>query len=167
MLAERRVLVVDDEETICTVVADCLEDWPGTEVDCAHDGMAGVRRLQASKFNLAIIDIMLPKVSGFEVAEAAVNDHTPVVMLSGHPEVTTKLGLVDLPHLTKPFRMAELLHESKAAIANSRENLARVRAALARLKERAGALQTAMEDSRRLLGESMDQSARAEGRAPK
>jgi DNA-binding response OmpR family regulator len=167
MLAGRRVLVVDNEDTICTVVADCLEDWPGTEVDCAHDGVAGVKRLQANKFSLAIIDIMLPNLSGFEVAQVAVNDDTPVVMLSGHPEVTTKLALVDLPHLEKPFRMAELLRESQAAIASSGENLARVRASLARLKERAGALQAALEDSRRLLGENMEQSARAEGRAPK
>lgn len=94
---------MDDEETICTVVSNCLKDWPGTEVDCAHDGVAGVKRLQSTKFNLAIIDSILPNLSGLEVAQVTVNDGTPVVMLSGHPDVTTKLALVDLPHLEKPF----------------------------------------------------------------
>jgi CheY-like chemotaxis protein len=50
MSAERRVLIVDDEETICTVVANCFEDWPGTEVDCAHDGFDAVKRLQGVAF---------------------------------------------------------------------------------------------------------------------
>jgi DNA-binding response OmpR family regulator len=116
------------------VVADCLGDWPGTEVDCAHDGIAAVETLKGSKFSLALIDIMLPGLSSSNLAQAAVNDDTPVLMLSSHPEMTTK-------------------------------NVDRVRSSLARLKERAGALQAAMQENRRLLGESMDQSARAEGRA--
>ena len=167
MSAERKVLVVDDEPLICDVVADAFDDWPGTEVDCAHDGVAGMKRLQGGQFGLALIDIELPGLSGLDVAQAAVNDDVPVLMLAGRPETATKLALVDLPHLRKPFTMAELLRESKNAVAKSRENVAQVRASLVLLKERAEALQATMEESRRLLGESMEQSARAEGRALK
>ena len=167
MLAERRVLVVDDETAICAVVADCFEEWPGTSVECENDGLAGVKRLQARKFDLALIDVELPGLSGLDVAEAAVNDDVPVIILSGHPDMFAKMALVDLPHLPKPFGMVELLRASQSAIAESQENVARVRVSLALLKKRAGALQAAMEESRRLLGESLQAAARAEGRAPK
>jgi DNA-binding response OmpR family regulator len=113
----------------------------------------------------ALIDVGLPGLSGLEVARAAVNDNTPVLMLSGHPDMFIKMAVVDLPHLPKPFGMIELLRESQNAINNARENVARVKASLTRLTERAAALQAAVEESRRLLGESMEQSARAEGRA--
>jgi CheY-like chemotaxis protein len=132
MSAERRVLVVDDEATICTVW------WPivlaiGRELRSTVLMMASPRSKRL-RFSLALIDIMLPGLSSSNLAQAAVNDDTPVLMLSSHPEMTTK-------------------------------NVDRVRSSLARLKERAGALQAAMQENRRLLGESMDQSARAEGRA--
>ena len=165
MSAERRVLVVDDAEAVCAVVADCFEDWPGTEVECAHDGHEGLKMLQAAKFDLALVDIMLPGLSGFDLAQAAINDDVPVLSLSGHPETTAKLVAADFPHLEKPFRMADLLHESQKAIANSQENVARVRASLAKLKERAEAVHDAMEETRRLLTESMNRLARAEGSA--
>ena len=167
MVAQRKVLVVDDEATICAVVADCLGDWPGTEVECAHDRLDAVNRLKGAKFDLALIDVELPGISGRDVAEAAVNDNTLVLMLAGHPDTFAKMTLVDLRHLAKPFGMTELLRESQNVVANARDNIARVRASLVRLKERAVALQTAMKESRRMLGESMMLSARAAGGAPK
>ena len=167
MLTERNVLVVDDEKAICDVVVEAFEDWPNTGVHCSHDGIDAVKRLQIGKFSLALLDVELPGLSGLNVAEAAVSNNTPVLMLAGHPDMFAKMTLVDLPHLPKPFGMVDLLRQSEDAIADSQKNVERVRAALALLKTRAGALQTAMEESRRLLGESMVLAARAEGRAPK
>jgi CheY-like chemotaxis protein len=167
LLAERRVLVVDDEAAICELVTEVFEDWPNTRVVCSHDGVDAVMLLQAGKFDLCLTDVELPGLSGLTVAGAAVNDDTPVLILAGHPDMGVKLALVDLPHLPKPFGMAELLRESQIAVADSKNNVVRVRAALEILKTRAGALQTAVEESRRLLGESMVASARAGGRASK
>ena len=79
----------------------------------------------ATRFNLALIDVELPGLSGLAVARAAVNHGTPVVMLAGHPDMIQKMRLVGLPHLQKPFRMAELLRKSKNAVASSRETLSR------------------------------------------
>jgi CheY-like chemotaxis protein len=163
LLAERRVLVVDDEAAICELVTEVFEDWPNTRVVCSHDGVDAVMLLQAGKFDLCLTDVELPGLSGLTVAGAAVNDDTPVLILAGHPDMGVKLALVDLPHLPKPFGMAELLRESQIAVADSKNNVVRVRAALEILKTRAGALQ----ESRRLLGESMVASARAGGRASK
>ena len=167
MLVDRKVLVVDDEATICDVITETFEDWLGTEVKCENDGIAALEQLRGAKFSLALIDVDLPGVSGLEVAWAAVGDNTPVLILSGHPDMTTKLALVDLPHLEKPFRMADLLLEAQNAVACTPENVARVKAALTRLTERAGALQADMEEARRSLGESMVASAKAEGRSLK
>ena len=167
MQDERRVLVVDHEDLICGVVADCLDDWPGTKVESARDSRDGVRRLQSAKFGLVLIDFELPGLSGLDVAQAAVNDDVPVLMLSGRPEIMIKLGLVELPYLRKPFKMAELLQASQAAIATSRENVTRVRASLAQLMERGEALQLAMGASRRMPDENVKQRASTDGRALK
>jgi CheY-like chemotaxis protein len=167
VIAERKILVVDDEETICQVVSACLEDWPGTKVVCANNGNLAAERLRGDRYDLALIDALLPGPGGFELAEIAANQNVAVLMLSGHPEITAKLRAVSFPHISKPFRLSELLKESRQVIASSLENSRRVQTALALLKTRAEALQTAIEESRRILGESMEQSARAEGRALK
>ncbi len=81
MSAERKVLVVDDDETVCLVAVGCLEGWPGTEVDCAHDGPSGLKRLQDTRYNLTLIDGTLSGFTGLDLAEAAVNDDVPVLMI--------------------------------------------------------------------------------------
>jgi hypothetical protein len=78
--------------------------------------------------------------------------------------MTAKLRAVSFPHLEKPFLLSGLREESRLVVAISQENNRRVRAALALMKTRAEALQAAMEESRRLFGESMQQSGRAGGR---
>ena len=167
MSAARTVLVVDDEPTICNLIADCFEEWPGTQVTVAHHGRAGVERLESTRFDLALIELMLPKLSGFDVAQVAVNNLIPVLMLSGHPGATMKLELIGLPYLEKPFRIEDLLRESQHVMATSRTNIARVKASLVRLTERADALKATIDEAQRLLGESMTQTARAEGRIRK
>ena len=47
---QRKVLIVDDEPTICNAVADCFEEWPGTQVTVARHGRAGVERLETTRF---------------------------------------------------------------------------------------------------------------------
>ena len=165
MSTERLVLVVDDEPIICSLIADCLGDWPGTEVFCEHDGRSGVKMLLSGKFSLAIIDVQLPGVSGLDVARVALDNDVPVLMIPGHPEAATNFVLFEIPYLEKPFGMVSLMLKVKAALASSPENVNRVRASLARLQDSATSLQIAMAESRRLLGESLQASARAEGRA--
>ena len=165
MPTERIILIVDDEPIICSLIADCLEDWPGTEVLYIHDGRSGVKMLQSGKFSLAIIDVELPGVSGLDVARVALDNDVPVLMIPGHPEISTKLSMFDVPHLMKPFTMADLLSKAKATATSPRENVTRVRASLAQLQDSAVSLQTATAETRRLLGESLQASAIAGGRA--
>jgi DNA-binding response OmpR family regulator len=141
MLAAREVLVIDSDETICSVISDCLEEWSGTRVHCAHNGPVGRETLQALQVNLLLIDALLPGLCALDLIELAVSQNVPLLIFTSHPDVTTKLVAVDLPHLRKPFRLDDLLYASKTAVKYSQDNIARVRASMTLLKERNLAIQ--------------------------
>ena len=130
----RTILVVDDEPFICSVIEDALADWDGTAVTRAEDALSGGRYLKASHFDLALIDALLPGESGISLARRAAQQDIPVILLSGHPAVVEKLERFGCPHLSKPFRIDELLAASKLTIAETRENVIRVRQSLEQLK---------------------------------
>ncbi len=156
--AVRKVLVVDDDPLICEILADCLHDWPDTEVDCEPGGELAVQKLRAGHFDLALIDGTLAGISGIKLAEIAANEDTPVLFISGHPEVNEKLKQFGYPYLAKPFSLGKLMSESKQVIADAVENIRCVKASTARMLASADALKAAMDESRRLL-EIINESA--------
>ena len=115
-----RILLVEDEPGVRLTVLDRLKS-EGYAVECAVDGDEGSRRATSEAFDLVILDVMLPKRSGFDVCRDIRQRglDTPVLMLTARTQVTDrvvglKLGADD--YLMKPFAMAELLARIEARL---------------------------------------------------
>jgi two-component system alkaline phosphatase synthesis response regulator PhoP len=109
----KRVLLVEDEPGLLLTLTDRLSN-EGYVVETASDGEAGLHRAAGESFDLIILDVMLPRLNGFDVCrdlrQRGVS--TPIIMLTARGQVVDKviglkLGADD--YLTKPFEMIELL----------------------------------------------------------
>jgi two-component system alkaline phosphatase synthesis response regulator PhoP len=117
---DERILLVEDEPALCMTLTDRLHS-EGYETDCAPDGEQGFRRATEGAYDLIILDVMLPRRSGFDVCRdiRAAGLITPVLMLTARGQtvdkvVGLKLGADD--YLTKPFEMMELLARIEALL---------------------------------------------------
>jgi two-component system response regulator RegX3 len=114
-----RILVVDDEPAIVDAVAYALEG-EGYEVDSRADGEAALTAALDEPFDLVVLDLMLPKISGTEVCRRLrAESDVPIVMLTAKDaEVDRVLGLeigAD-DYVTKPFSIAELVSRVRALL---------------------------------------------------
>lgn len=122
-----RVLIVEDEHRIATAIKKGLEQ-EGYVVDMAFDGEEGLYLAEAESHDIIILDLMLPKVDGFELCKRlrSRNIHTPILILSAKGMVNDKVKGLDLgadDYLTKPFAFEELLARVRAISKRSRELL--------------------------------------------
>ncbi len=146
-----KVLVIDVEPLICDIVTICFQEYSDTGVDCALNESLGAQKLRETHYDLAIIGGKLLELSGMALAEIAANENTPVLVLSGHPGLLQNLRTFGYPCLEKPFSMSLLLSESKRVIAETSENIRRVKATAARMQAHTEALKAAMLESQRLI----------------
>ncbi len=107
------VLIIEDERTIADVLADNLQD-EGYRTLQAADGSSGLRCWQDESPNLVILDVMLPKMSGFEVCRTmrSRGDTTPVLFLSAKGQVEDRVEGLRAggdDYLPKPFHLPEFL----------------------------------------------------------
>lgn len=113
----KKVLVVDDEKLIVKGIRFSLEQ-DGMEVTCAYDGEEALRLAQENKFDMILLDIMLPKMEGFEVCQAIREfSNMPIVMLTAKGDDMDKIlgleyGADD--YITKPFNILEVKARIKA-----------------------------------------------------
>ena len=114
----KRILLVEDEPGIVLTLTDRLAR-EGYAVDSAADGESGLERASKEPFDLLLLDLMLPRMSGFDVCRELRKRgiETPVIMLTARGQVVDKvvglkLGADD--YVTKPFEMAELLARVEA-----------------------------------------------------
>ena len=113
----KKVLVVDDEKLIVKGIRFSLEQ-DGMEVTCAYDGEEALRLAQENKFDMILLDIMLPKMDGFEVCQAIREfSNMPIVMLTAKGDEMDKIlgleyGADD--YITKPFNILEVKARIKA-----------------------------------------------------
>ncbi|MDQ1481254.1 MAG: two-component system, OmpR family, alkaline phosphatase synthesis response regulator PhoP, partial [Actinomycetota bacterium] len=115
----RRVLVVDDDEVIRSLVRDGLER-EGFEVSVAGDGESALRRLGEEAPDLIVLDVNLPAIGGFDVLTAIrASSEVPVILLTGRvDEVDRVLGLelgAD-DYVMKPFSPRELASRARAIL---------------------------------------------------
>ena len=114
-----RILVIDDQESIVKWVGAILRD-EGYEVTEALDGEEGLRRVEDSSPGLIILDIMLPKIDGFELcARVRESSQVPIIMLSAKFDERDRvkglrLGADD--YLVKPFGIDELIARVEAVL---------------------------------------------------
>jgi DNA-binding response OmpR family regulator len=115
-----RILVVEDEPTIATSLRDDLE-IEGFAVEVAGDGTTALARILDGKFDLVLLDLMLPGLDGFSVCREArlKGNRTPVIMLTAKGQEVDKVVGLELgadDYITKPFSRRELLARLKAVL---------------------------------------------------
>lgn len=106
-----RILIVEDEEPIANLIRMNLTN-AGYSCDVAYDGQDGADKMQMEHYDLCLLDIMLPKINGYELLEYARTIELPVIFLTAKGETTDKVkglrsGAED--YITKPFEVLELL----------------------------------------------------------
>ena len=119
-----RILIVEDDLDI----AELLENWlaeAGYETETARDGLAALDAFAGGKFDLVLLDLMLPKLDGFGVCEwIRARSEVPIVMLTALDGEAEQLRGYDLridEYVTKPFSMPVLLRKIAAILRRSGE----------------------------------------------
>jgi DNA-binding response OmpR family regulator len=112
------ILVVEDDARVARLVARGLTE-AGHRVDLAEDGDEGLARAESSAYDLIVLDVMLPELSGIEVAREvrSAKVQTPILMLTARDAVPDRVLGLDAgadDYLTKPFALEELLARVRA-----------------------------------------------------
>ena len=114
-----KVLVVDDERIIVKGLRYSLQQ-EGYEVDCAYDGEEAVNAIREKHFDIVLLDVMLPKLSGFEVLQQVREfSDVPIIMLTARGDDMDKILGLDYgadDYVTKPFNPLEVKGRIKAII---------------------------------------------------
>ena len=124
----KRVLVVDDEKLIVKGIRFSLEQ-EGMEVDCAYDGEEALEKAKEKEYDMILLDIMLPKLTGLEVCQQIREfSSVPIIMLTAKGEDMDKIlgleyGADD--YITKPFNILEVKARIKAIMRRMRQEEAK------------------------------------------
>lgn len=113
-----RILIVEDETRLAETLRQLMEDQR-YQADTVADGADGVDYGLTGQYDLIILDVMLPKVDGFEVAQRlrAAHISTPILMLTARDDISDKIGGLDCgadDYMTKPFDSGELMARVRA-----------------------------------------------------
>ena len=129
------ILVVEDEAAIRTGLVDVLI-YHGYQVDYAEEGLTGLEKALSGKFDLILLDVMLPNMDGFEICSKirAKDKSQPIIMLtakSTDEDVINGLTLGADDYVAKPFSVAQLILRVKAVLrrtmpASSQQNFIRL-----------------------------------------
>ncbi|SFJ46887.1 DNA-binding response regulator, OmpR family, contains REC and winged-helix (wHTH) domain [Halobacillus dabanensis] len=119
-MSKPTILIIEDEKKIARVLELELE-YEGYEVTKAHDGMEGLRLFREREWDLLLLDIMLPGLSGTDLLKRirTGGGNTPVIMLTAKDAVDDKVTSLDLganDYVTKPFDIEELLARVRVAL---------------------------------------------------
>ncbi len=115
-----KVLLVEDDPNLGTILQDYLR-VKGFEPELCRDGQQGLAAFQRQTYDLCLLDVMMPKLDGFELAREIrqVNDRIPIIFLTAKSmkeDTITGLKLGADDYLTKPFSMEELLLRIRAVL---------------------------------------------------
>ncbi len=119
----KKILIVEDELNMVNGLKDNLE-FEGYEVDTAIEGRTGLEKILQHRYDLILLDIMLPEVSGFDICRTARKEgiNTPIILLTAKGEEIDKVLGLELgadDYITKPFSLRELLARIKAILRRS------------------------------------------------
>jgi len=127
-----RVLVIEDEKKMAAFLAKGLRE-AGFVVDLARDGETGLKSARTAKFDLLVVDVMLPKKDGWEVVAELRRDgiRTPILFLTARDSVRDRVKGLELgadDYLIKPFAFSELLARVRSVLRRTpREELKHLR----------------------------------------
>src|SRR3954465_7121141 len=114
-----KILIIDDDEELCELVAEYLT-VEGFETKAVHDGESGLKTALAGDYDMAVLDVMLPKMNGFDVfRKLQFSSKLPVLMLTARGDdmeriVGLEIGADD--YLAKPFNPRELVARLRAIL---------------------------------------------------
>ena len=113
-----KILIAEDEEPIANLIRVNLKK-AGYECICAYDGEEAANLMEEGHYDLLLLDIMLPKISGYELMEYAKTLSLPVIFITAmgttnHKVTGLKMGAED--YITKPFEIVELLARVEAVL---------------------------------------------------
>jgi DNA-binding response OmpR family regulator len=118
-----RILLVDDEQSIQTLLSYPLRK-DGYHVTSALDGSEALQRFEEGRFDLVILDLMLPRLDGVEVCrQLRSRSQVPIIMLTAKGSETDKVAGLEVgadDYITKPFSLREFRSRVKAALRRSR-----------------------------------------------
>ena len=116
----KQILIVEDEPNMRLGLKDNLE-FEGYQVSLANDGSEGLEAIEKNNYDLILLDVMLPELSGFDVCKIAREKgiDTPIILLTAKGEEIDKVLGLELgadDYITKPFGLRELLARIKAVL---------------------------------------------------
>ena len=118
-MQDKRIIVIEDDPKIVRILELELRH-EGYAVDAAENGRIGLDMLMSGTYDLALLDVMLPEISGFEVLRRIRKEKdTPIIILTAKDGVTDKVNGLDLgadDYVTKPFAIEELLARVRCAL---------------------------------------------------
>ncbi len=125
-----KILIVEDEAPISNLISMSLEK-AGYQCECVFDGMEAADRLEEEHYDLVLLDIMLPKVDGYELMEYIQPMGIPVIFLTAKSNVEDTVKGLEMgaeDYLTKPFEIVELLARVEVVLRryNKKEQYLRV-----------------------------------------
>jgi DNA-binding response OmpR family regulator len=119
-----RILLVDDEQSLQKLLAFPLQK-EGYEVVAALDGQQALDRIRTQSFDLVVLDVMLPRIDGFEVCrQLRARSGVPIIMLTAKAEEFDKVLGLELgadDYITKPFSMREFRSRVKAVLRRAQQ----------------------------------------------
>ena len=118
-----RILMIEDDASLASMVGEYLRGAAGMQVDAAHDAASGLAALARAKPDAVILDVMLPDLDGFEVCRRIrASSDVPVLMLTARGDDTDRIVGLELgadDYLPKPFNPRELLARIRAILRRS------------------------------------------------
>jgi len=118
-MSKQKILIIDDDKELTELLSEYLS-YEGFQLEACHDGVSGLARAYDASFSLILLDVMMPKLNGFEVLKALGGQHkTPILMLTAkgdHDDRILGLELGADDYLAKPFQHRELLARINAIL---------------------------------------------------
>ena len=118
----KKILLVEDEVKLARFVELELK-YEGYDVTVCHDGREGMRRIAEAEYDMLLLDLMLPGLTGIEICRRVRKfSQIPIIMLTAKDEVMDKVAGLDSgadDYMTKPFAIEELLARMRAAFRHS------------------------------------------------
>jgi len=119
----KKILIVEDDKNISVILSENAK-VEGYDYDVAYDGEDGFAKARTGDFDLILLDLMLPKMDGFEICRQLRKEKilTPIIMLTASGEETNKIMGLDIgadDYITKPFGLKDVFARIKANIRRS------------------------------------------------
>ncbi len=116
---KQKILIIDDDKELTELLTEYLS-YEGFDLEACHDGVAGLERAYDESFSLILLDVMMPKLNGFEVLKALGGQHNiPILMLTAKGDNDDRVRGLELgadDYLAKPFQHRELLARINAIL---------------------------------------------------